>query len=51
MFNIEIEYVPGKLNVVPDCLSRLTSNDEIVGPEGTLGMHVFVNDDGVHWLN
>ena len=40
MFDLEIEYVPGKLNVVPDCLSRLTNNDEIVGPESTLGMVV-----------
>ena len=38
MFDLEIEYVPGKLNVVPDCLSRMTVNNELVGVESTLGM-------------
>ena len=37
MFDLEVEYVPGKLNVVPDCLSRMTTNNEVVAVDCTLG--------------
>ncbi len=51
MFDLEIEYVPGKLNVVPDCLSRMTTNNEEVDINSTLGYQSFVSTDEYHWLD
>ena len=47
-FNCSIEYVKGKSNLVPDCLSCLTTQYEEVATDAKLGHMVSVWGDSYH---